>query len=41
MQNFSFLKTEFGIFQFQAPGNPGLAWVPDQVPSSLIECVYP
>ena len=22
IQNFSFLKTEFGIFQFQAPGNP-------------------
>ena len=24
IQNFSFLKTEFGIFQLQAPGNPGL-----------------
>ena len=24
MQNLSFFKTEFGIFQLQAPGNPAL-----------------
>ena len=33
IQKFSFLKTEFGIFQFQAPGNSGRHTGSSRVPS--------